>query len=338
MSMESAIKALNAATEAAPAVKEEAPVTPINMANGGANEVIQASQESKENDNGSQKDTSASPVESEVLKAEKETEEAPKKEEPLSSKFAALAKKEKAIVLKDKQIKERETTLSSREAELAKREEAIKQANALFETDPFAALEKYGYSYQKLTDMILSGKTTVEKAPEDPVMSLKKEIETLKKELADKDAKKEEDAKKAQEIAAAKQKEELQKAYEAYREEVVQHVKTNEEDYELINMYEQQDLVIETVQAYYEEHKRVLSVKEASDMVEKYLYQEAEKAMKAKKFTSKKTEVITKKDDAPKAASKTLSNNLTPVTGTPVPATSEQDRMKRALAALNNQR
>ena len=72
-------------------------------------------------------------------------------------------------------------------------------------------------------------------------------------------------------------------------------------------------------------------------MVESYLEDEAKKASGAKKFASKATE--TKKEDAPAPKqTKTLTNDMQPTSASVLPAKNEQDRIKRALAALDGQK
>lgn len=335
MSLASAIKALENVPAAT--TNTAAPEMPVNMANGGANESTktpQASQEVKENGTDSDKTGVV-----EAATAKEETAPA-KKEEPISSKFAALAKKEKAIVKRDQEIKAREATFAQREAAIAEREARVKAFETLVETNPLEAMEKYNVTYQKLTDMILSGKTTVEKKPEDPIEVAKKIAEDLRKEFTEKETAREAAAKKAQEEAAAQQKAELEKAYAQYRDEVNVFTKQNADKYEMINIFDQQELVIDTVNGYYEKHNRVLSVQEACDMVEAYLDSEFQKAQKAKKFAGKSTatETTSTKKEENKPASKTLSNSMTGQATSKLPAVSEQDRMKRALAALSGGR
>jgi len=338
MSLEGAIKALESVTPAATTQEKTTIEMPVNMANSGANEAPtppQTSQEIKENGT-----DSAGVVEAVEAKKE-EVEAAPaKKEEPISSKFAALAKKEKAVVKLQQDVKAKEAAIATREAAIAEREAKIKESESLFDTDPFTALEKRGYSYQKLTDMILSGKMTVEKKPEDPIVTAQKIADDLRKEFADKEAARQAADEKAKAESKEQQEAALQAAYDQYRNEVAVFTKENADKYEMINIFDQQELIIETVNGFHEKHGRVLSVQEACDMVEKYLDEEFQKAQKAKKY-SKPAETETKKatvEETPKTTTKTLSNNMTPSTGITNPAVTEAERMKRALAALNSDR
>lgn len=337
MSMETAIKVMGEST-----VPQGTPSTeiPINMANTGANEQapIQAAQEPKET-------AITSPQvneEAKIVSAETKQGTDSKKEEPIAAKFSALAKKEKALVKLQADAKAREAMATAKEADVAAREAKIKESEALWETNVFEALRSKGYSYQQLTDMILSGQAAPEKKPEDPIEKTQKSIEALRKEFTDKEAAREAAVKKAQEDATAAKAQSLKEAEENYMAEVNEFSKANAETYELLNTYGQQELVIETVKGFYDTHKRVLSVKEACDMVEQYLDSEAQKALKTKKYASKLAAPAIpteeKKEEEPRIQTKTLSNNLTPTMNGNLPAKTEAERIKRAMAALNNQR
>jgi hypothetical protein len=266
---------------------------------------------------------------------EPEAPKTPPKEEPLSAKFSALAKKEKAIVEQTRANKTAEAKLAEREAAIAAREAKIKESEALWDTDVFKALELRGYDYNKLTMMQLDGKTA---APEtDPVKIAKKTIDDFKKEQAQAKADKEAADKKTADELAAKQKSDLEAAWEAYNNEVNEFIESNKDTYELITTYAQQSLIAETVDEFYKKNKRVLSVKEASDMVEAYLESEAEKALSTKKISGKvKTAPAQKKEEEVPRITKTLNNNMQPTSASVLPAQSEADRMKRAMAALES--
>lgn len=347
MGMEAALQALTAAN----AAKDAAPTMPTNMANTGANIINQepqAAQETKENaTDSSQMGTKDGVVDAQSSTAEATASEPAKTEpapEPISKQFAALAKKEKTLVKLQADIKAKEASFSEREAAIAAREAKIKESEALWETDVLAALESKGYSYQKLTDMILSGKVAPEKAPEDPVTIANKKIEALEKKIEEREANKEAAAKKAQEEEAARVAAEEAAAYEAFRGQIGNFITEKADTYELISIYGQQEMVLQEVEDYFEQHKRVLSIQEAADIVEKKLEAEIEKARKAKKFQTKsepttKAEAIKEAASAPAtkapAQTKTLSNNLTPTMASTLPAATDSERMKRALEKLN---
>ena len=354
MSMQSALEALNKASATVPETAKETPApTPTNMANSGANinqDTTQPAQETKVNESNGLQTSEVTEGGVEAPVAETQTsQEAAKVEEPVktpvSQQFAALAKKEKQIVKQQAEIKAREAAFLQKEADIAAREAKIKESEALFETNPFEALKLRGYDYNKLTDMILSGKTVVEKAPEDPAALAKRLADEIRQEISAKEAAQKEAAQKAIEEQKAAEAKQLEEAYAAYRSEVRDYTTQNSDEYELINLYGQQEAIVAEVQSYYEEHKRVLSVKEASDIVEKKLEAEVQKALSAKKFASKvsapttpaKTEAkaVAEKAKTP-APTKTLSNNIHTTMASTLPAATDSERMKRALSALNS--
>ena len=255
-----------------------------------------------------------------------------------SAKFSALAKKEKAIVERSKTLNTKEATLAEREAAIIAREAKIKESDSLWDKDVFKALELRGYDYNKLTAMFLDGKVAPD--PEtDPVKLARKTIDDFKKEQAQKEEDQKTAAQKAEEAKKAQEKAELDAAWESYNSEVARHIEDNKETYELISTYNQQSLIAETVDEFYKANKRVLSIKEASDMVEAYLEAEAEKALNTKKISGKVTRATkpteeVKKEEEPRIT-KTLNNSMQPTAASVLPAQSEADRMKRAMAALD---
>lgn len=264
------------------------------------------------------------------------TEEKAPKEESASAKFSALAKKEKAIVKRDQESKAKESTLSEREAKVAEREAKIKQSEELWDTDVFKALELRGYDYNKLTQLQLDG-LSAKPAETDPVKLAKKTIDEFKAEQAAAKAKEQEDTKAAKEADAKKQQDELDAAWATFTESVNKHVEENKDDYELINLYGQQQLILDTVNEFYEKNKRVLSIKESADLVENYLLEEAKKAMSSKKLGGAKTETKAPAKEEAKPT-KTLNNSMQPTAASVLPAQSEADRMKRAMAALDSRK
>ena len=280
--------------------------------------------------------TKATESEGEAKSAETLTTEP--KQDTASKQFSALAKKEKAIVQKNAELKAKEASFAEREAKIAAREAKIKESESLWDTDVFKALEARGYDYTKLTNLMLEGKTV---APEsaDPLVLAKKTIEQFKAEQKQRDDERIANETKAKADAEARQKKELEDAWEAYNTEVTEFTTKNADDYELINTYNQQALIAQTVDEFYQKNKRVLSIKEASDMVEAYLESEAKKALATKKFGS-----TVKKDSGEpiptlnKKETKTLTNSMQPTSASVLPAASEQDRMRRAMAALDSKR
>ncbi len=277
-----------------------------------------------------------------VVEATPPKAETPPKDD-MSSKFAALAKREKAIVRQQQEYKAREAAMAEREAKIAAREAKIQEADKLWDEDIWKSLEARGLDYNKLTKKFMEGDTKAPKETLSAEQQVAKALADFQKKQDDKDAEQKAEQEKQQKAAEAKQQAELQAAYEKFKSDIKTHIQADEAAYELINLYDQSDLVVDTIQQHFENTQevdeqgfitksgKVLSVKEASDMVEKYLEEEAQKALKSKKLGAKPTAPETKeKKDAPK----TLHNQLTPTTSSTLPAKTEADRIKRALSKL----
>lgn len=337
MSIETAMAVLDKPSTPAP---QQQSITPKEVAAATVESETKAKNDAKIAEPATDNKTKETGAEAKV-EAPVSTESVKTKEEPLSAKFSALAKKEKAIVEQTRANKAAEAKLAEREAAIAAREAKIKESESLWETDVFKAIEeRTGMDYNKLTLAYLDGKAGLPQET-DPVKLAKKTIEDFKKEQAQEKSNKKAADKKAADELIAKQKADLAAAWEAYNTEVNEFIESNKDTYELINTYSQQSLIAETVDAFYQKNKRVLSVKEASDMVETYLESEAEKALNTKKIGGKVTknaapakEVVKAKEEEPRIT-KTLNNNMQPTSASVLPAQSEQDRFKRALAAMD---
>jgi len=272
-------------------------------------------------------------VEADTATASESKTPSPKEDPKIASQFAALAKKEKAIVRQAQEIKSKESSFAEREKAIAAREAKIKESEALWETDVFKALELRGYDYQKLTRLQLDGQTAAPKVALDPEKAVAKALEDFQKRQDEKEAAQKAEQEKYSAQQAEAQKQQLEQAYANYRSEVEKFVKANSDTYELTSLYDQTDLIVDTVQEYFDNYDKVLSIKEATEMVEKYLDNEAQKVMKTKKF-GKASAPAAKVEDKKTTPSKTLSNQLSPSMSSNLPAANESDRMKRALAKL----
>lgn len=248
--------------------------------------------------------------------------DAPKPESPDAARFAALARKEKAALRAIRASKEYEQKLSQ-QAEAIKRYEERK---AKAKIDPESYLSEAGLTYQELTDYYLNGKkpTTETKlqATEERVQKFIEEQERKEKEKTEQE-----------QLNAQKQVEET---ITEFKTNIATYLETNKDTYELTNLLEGQELVFDTIEAQFNKTKKVMSIKEASDLVEKYFEDQVERATKVNKFKDRfgKPEAEDKKPEP--TGSKTLSNAL-PSSAAPsfLSPKNENDRMQRALAALN---
>jgi hypothetical protein len=131
----------------------------------------------------------------------------------------------------------------------------------------------------------------------------------------------------AQEESQKSRQAQAQAAETAFRAEVSDFVKENAETYELTALYEQADSVYAVIEAVYAETGKIISTKEAAEKVEAKLEEMADRALKTKKVSAKI------KPPEP-ATPKTLSNDLAQSSFGGA-AKSEQERMARAMAALD---
>lgn len=246
----------------------------------------------------------------------------PEKKEMLSSQFAALAKKEKIALQRQR---EAEIKLKDAEEKL-KLYQSYEEKKKNAKLDPFSYLADAGLSYDELTEIIIKGGG--KPIQKDKTTELEEKINSFisKKEQEEKErAEKEQQALKEQE----------EKIIAQFKESVNKFIKDNAEKYELINLYEASDLVIATIEQHFESKGEILSNDMASELVEKHLEEEVKKLSNSKKFSSKFKEDAV--DDKPSQGktSTTLASSV-PSSSIPssLPPKTEEDRLKRALAAL----
>lgn len=246
------------------------------------------------------------------------SKEAPK----ASSQFAALARKERAIMKARQEMQAKEQAIAEKASRYSKYEDLEKTAKS----NPLAALEALGLSYKQITDYILNdNKPTADQE----ISSVKEQLDAFKAEQAARDLK-----------AAEREKEQAQnikdRAVTEFKEEIVEHINSKSDAYELICQFDGQEMIYEVIEENFNSTKRVLSIDEAATMVEKYLEDMVKRANTSKKFAGKKEEpkAQAKAEDAFRPG-KTLSNELTSTAPSMLPAATEQDRIRRALAKLS---
>jgi hypothetical protein len=261
------------------------------------------------------------------------TPEVPSQKAPddMSSKFAALAKKERFIRMNAQNIKAKEMAIAQREKQIAERERAWESE---WKSSPLEALKRRNVTYQDLTNAALNdGKF----APEAEIKSVKEEIEQLRQEQADRERPA---LQQRQQMALAAE----QQAIDGFKNKIAGAIESNKDKFELTHLYDAQDLVFQTVEEHFLRTQRmgnpkILSVDEACELVEQYLEAEVERtATSSKKFQSKYSAIKAKEAEQKQGSrsTTTLSNSLnSSAAPTLLSAATEDDRMKRALAALS---
>lgn len=253
-----------------------------------------------------------------------------------ANRFAFLAKKEAALVRQRQELKAQMEAINSQKSELDKLRqeiESVKSRRSSYKTNPMSALEDAGLSYKEITDYILNNQQI---SPEQKLAALEEKFESKIQAM---ERQREEERRLYEERAEQERLAREQATIAEFKTEIGSYVSKHKDTYELTHLYDSSDLVYDTVEAYYDQSGKVLSIPEACDLVEKYLEKQVEKSLQTKKLSSRLTKSDTPPDVAQKSepAPRRSLNNQTYTSSTPtvVSPKVENDRMARAMAALD---
>lgn len=241
------------------------------------------------------------------------TTEAPKSLD--SDRFAKLARKEAQLVKEREEMKREREWVNERKQRWDKFEQTKAQ-------DPVEALKMVGFTDTEIFNA-LSGVTPKEITPEEKAAQIAKEqIDAYKKEL--------ETQKVAEQTANDK------RTLANFKTSISKTLALDPEKYELCNYQGQaaQDLIYETVLKDAEtlkEGEQLMSLAEASDLVESYYEDIFKGAQSLKKLTPQQVQEIKEeiKQQAPVQKSKTLTNAAAPTVASTIPAKRESREEKR---------
>lgn len=215
-----------------------------------------------------------------------EVVEKKEEEDSFSTKFAALSRKEKAIREREVQLEQKFQALEERLAAAERQSQPVEPEapaeeplDQLLRKNPLEALKKFGWDYEKLTQMTL----------EDGKMPAEMQMQLMQDELERKyQSELEELRNEITQDKEQRENEKYQQVINNFMTELNEFVDTNNDNYEFIKANDAVDLVYEVIEEHYEESGRVLDKKEAADLVEQYLEEEFRqkiaKTSKAKKF------------------------------------------------------
>jgi len=222
-------------------------------------------------------------------------------DDKFASKFAALSRKERQIQQKEAEFK----SLQRQIDEERNTYKAFLDKKSKAKENPLAWLEEAGLSYDEITEHVLRDG----KLPGDhKLTSIEQKLAELEKREADR-------IKESAEKRAAQQ-------IDSYKSDIKKFVNEKADDFELINAFNQHEVVYSVIEQHFNDptnsDKKLLSIQEASEIVEKYLEtqveQEAKKISGLKKLKSKLFQPELKTIDpslAPKANTvKTLTNQM----------------------------
>jgi len=222
--------------------------------------------------------------------------------------FAQLAKRERSF-------RDRQDEFKKMQAELAElREKSSTPDNAAKELaelrriaaeNPRELLARLDLDYQKLNESILSG----DKRPEDyrrdsSIDKLLNRIDELEGKL---------NKREEQEVVSRQER-----AYNNFVDEIHKFIDTNNEDFELIHTRGEQGLVANVMQEHYNSTGQVMEFRQAAQMVEDYLEEQARSFFGSKKIANKYKDSFGNeaKSEAPRqpdSRPKTLSNSIAAV-------------------------
>jgi hypothetical protein len=246
----------------------------------------------------------------------------PVKEGLSSPRLLAIAQKERANLQRRMELKRYDAQLRQREAQVKQYEQLKSQAKL----NPLKTIESLGINYTDLTNFVLNnGKPT----PEIEIGAVKSELEQMKQAQIQRE--------QQARIQAKQQAErEVKEVIDNYRESVDSFVMNNPSEYKLINKFDAQDMIVSTTQEYFERTRRagnpkILSNKEAADLVEQYLRDQVTEGHSLLQPPQAKA---TQAESSQRNQSRTLNNEMISSAPSMLPAATENDRIKRALAML----
>lgn len=239
--------------------------------------------------------------------------------------FAALAAKESAIVKAQREIAAQRDSFAKERQEY----EAWKQQRTQATRNPeVLAKEVWGDNwYDKLTEFRLNGQQVT---PDIIAQTVSEQLSAFEKRQAD--------ARAAQEATQREQAQaQAQQAYDNFKQETHAFVAGRGEEYELINLHGAHNLVTRAIEQHFEATQKIMTAKEAADLVEAHLAEQVQKSLATKRFTAKaQPQPNGESQREGSAQPRTLTNALTGSTPAPnegVSMYSDAERIRRAIAA-----
>lgn len=209
-----------------------------------------------------------------------------------STRWAHLTKKEAALV-KDRELLKKEKEAFQLEKERVEGiDKRAKEFEELKTKDKIAAMKLAGFTEEDIINFI--------SAPQDTTSPEEKAAKIVKSEL---DKYREEQKLKEEEFNKQQQKlkeEEHNKVLTKFKSDIASYVNNDKNSYEYCNFYGEPalELIYDTVAKVLQDDQEVISIKEASDLVESF-YEEQDKAMNSLKKRSYKSKEELKESAQP---------------------------------------
>lgn len=195
------------------------------------------------------------------------TPPAPASDPGLDSRLAALTKREREIQQQMAQLKQEKQNLVPKN-ELAD----------LWKSNRGKLRELLGASADELPDV-------KQESAEDPIKSIKQELEDMKRD---------------------KQEKEKQEAINTVKSQIASITSQDKDAFELIHAFDANEMVFDLILDHYREHQEELDYREAANQVEKYLEDQIKRASSTKKIGS----LFQPKDTQVKETAPTLTGSM----------------------------
>ena len=252
-------------------------------------EKIEKEEEKKDEDKKEEKVEEEEKKEEEATKKEEEEKEESKVDANLARKFTALSRKEKSIRMREKELESK-----------VEQYKDLEDLVALAKENPTAAMEKLGFNYEQLTSFLLKG----DKPEINRISKLEKELEQIKLEK--------------QEFTKKDEQRRIDDSVSGFKDEIEEHITEDKIKYELLNENSDAKAIIyQMISQDYDNKKEVadregyeitledaMTIEEASNLAEQYLYDEISKYTKAKKFAPKVPEPKKEPEKVPESKQK----------------------------------
>lgn len=263
-----------------------------------------------------------------------ETVTKPPEKDQFAEKLELLSKKERALWRQRQQVEQMRKEIEAKEAEIKKFQELKSKAKQ----NPLDYLTEGGLTYDQITEYMLNGGKPTQ---QDELQMLREEF----KRMRDEQAQEKEQIKKQQTQAQIQAQ---QQVIDNFKSEITEFVETNKAAYELSAQRDATDDIFNTISDAFKlninEWNRSgrqgpqptpMSIKEAADIVEEFYESEIKRLTETNKWKTKFGQPQTQEPgQKAKEPSKTLTNNMASTAASVVPAKTDNDRMKRALAKL----
>lgn len=197
--------------------------------------------------------------------------------EKLSPKFKALAEKEARAAKALQQASAKEEQLKRDQAAFDADRNYVLALRQGLKNDPMGTLKQLGFNENAYTDQQLnSGQLSAEYQ----IKLLQQQYEQDKQ----KQVQERENLRKAQE---AQQQELISQKEQEFKDTIDSYIVEQKAKYPLIDQLEQGYLVYDTIDTFYQETDKVMSIEEATQKVEEYLEKQVDKLTSIEKIRSK---------------------------------------------------